>query len=103
MTGPKLPQDIAGLDAEQAAGWLADLAAQIARHDLAYHQQDAPLISDADYDRLVRAILRHDIDKSSRFTDWSRRPLSARQINYALDVTMMNLYMESRSFHSDDI
>ncbi|MGC6453611.1 MAG: hypothetical protein ACON31_06855 [Candidatus Puniceispirillaceae bacterium] len=24
------------------------------------------------YDRLVRAILRHDIDKSSRFTDWSR-------------------------------
>ena len=37
------------------------------------------------YDRLVRAILRHDIDKSSRFTDWSRRPLSARQINYALD------------------
>ena len=55
MTGPKLPQDIAGLDAEQAAGWLADLAAQIARHDLAYHQQDAPLISDADYDQLVRA------------------------------------------------
>ena len=55
MTGPKLPQDIAGLDAEQADGWLADLAAQIARHDLAYHQQDAPLISDADYDQLVRA------------------------------------------------
>ena len=37
------------------------------------------------YDRLVRAVLRHDIDKSSRFTDWSRRPLSARQISYALD------------------
>jgi len=37
------------------------------------------------YDRLVRAILKHDIDKSSRFTDWSRRPLSARQITYALD------------------
>ena len=37
------------------------------------------------YDRLVRAILNHEIDKSSRFTDWSRRPLSARQISYALD------------------
>ena len=37
------------------------------------------------YDRLVRAVLNHDIDKSSRFTDWSRRPLSARQISYALD------------------
>ena len=37
------------------------------------------------YDRLVRAVLKQDIDKSSRFTDWSRRPLSARQISYALD------------------
>ena len=37
------------------------------------------------YDRLVRAVLKHDIDKSSRFTDWSRRPLSARQVSYALD------------------
>lgn len=37
------------------------------------------------YDRLVRAVLKHEIDKSSRFTDWSRRPLSARQVSYALD------------------
>ncbi|MGB2496668.1 MAG: ribonuclease D, partial [Candidatus Puniceispirillaceae bacterium] len=37
------------------------------------------------YDRLVRAVLKHDIDKSSRFTDWSRRPLSGRQVSYALD------------------
>jgi len=37
------------------------------------------------YDRLVRSLLNHEIDKSSRFTDWSRRPLSARQISYALD------------------
>ena len=55
MTGPKLPQDIDRLTAEQAAGWLAELATQIAHHDLAYHQEDAPQISDADYDRLVRA------------------------------------------------
>ena len=37
------------------------------------------------YDRLVRAVLHHDLDKSSRFTDWSRRPLTGRQIDYALD------------------
>ena len=32
------------------------------------------------YDRLVRAVLNIEIDKSSRFTDWSRRSLSDRQI-----------------------
>ena len=37
------------------------------------------------YDRLVGAVLKRDIDKTSRFTDWSRRPLSARQVSYALD------------------
>ena len=35
------------------------------------------------YDALVRQLLRIDIDKSSRFTDWSRRPLSQTQLDYA--------------------
>lgn len=40
------------------------------------------------YDALVRQMLRVDLDKSSRFTDWSRRPLSDAQLKYALaDVT----------------
>ncbi|MGZ8406614.1 MAG: ribonuclease D [Caulobacteraceae bacterium] len=40
------------------------------------------------YDALVRHMLRIDIDKSSRFTDWARRPLSDSQLDYALaDVT----------------
>jgi ribonuclease D len=40
------------------------------------------------YDALVRSMLKIDIDKSSRFTDWSRRPLSDHQFEYALgDVT----------------
>lgn len=40
------------------------------------------------YEALVQQILRKDLDKSSRFTDWSHRPLTARQIHYALsDVT----------------
>jgi ribonuclease D len=37
------------------------------------------------YETLVRKIARQSIDKSSRFTDWSRRPLSEKQIRYALD------------------
>jgi ribonuclease D len=36
------------------------------------------------YDAIVRQMLRIDIDKSSRFTDWSRRPLSQAQLDYAL-------------------
>jgi ribonuclease D len=40
------------------------------------------------YDALVRQMLRIEIDKSSRFTDWARRPLSQAQLDYALaDVT----------------
>ncbi|TNE35016.1 MAG: ribonuclease D [Alphaproteobacteria bacterium] len=40
------------------------------------------------YDTLVSKITGKPIDKSSRFTDWSRRPLSERQLTYAeADVT----------------
>ena len=38
----------------EAAGRLAVLAGEIAAHSLAYHQDDAPAISDADYDALIR-------------------------------------------------
>lgn len=40
------------------------------------------------YDQLVQRISGHHIDKSSRFTDWTRRPLTQKQFDYALsDVT----------------
>lgn len=40
------------------------------------------------YDNLVTRLTGARIDKSSRFTDWSRRPLMDKQLNYALaDVT----------------
>ncbi len=42
------------------------------------------------YSNLVKKIVGKDVDKSSRFTDWSRRPLSQKQLVYALgDVTFL--------------
>ncbi|TMJ20711.1 MAG: ribonuclease D [Alphaproteobacteria bacterium] len=40
------------------------------------------------YSNLVESLLGHGIDKGARFTDWARRPLDKRQIDYAIgDVT----------------
>jgi ribonuclease D len=36
------------------------------------------------YVNLVKQVTGHDLDKSSRFTDWARRPLSTKQLTYAL-------------------
>ncbi|MDG1076448.1 MAG: ribonuclease D [Planktotalea sp.] len=47
------------------------------------------------YETLVRKIAKQEIDKSSRFTDWSRRPLSDAQAKYALaDVTHLRQVYE---------
>jgi len=48
------------------------------------------------YDKLVKQIVEIEIDKSSRFTDWSQRPLSNTQLKYALsDVTHLRKVYES--------
>jgi len=46
------------------------------------------------YGMLVKKLLKRDIDKSSRFTNWSRRPLTNKQLKYAIgDVTnLRDLY-----------
>ncbi|GHE05026.1 ribonuclease D [Defluviimonas sp. 20V17] len=47
------------------------------------------------YETLVRKIARQSLDKTSRFTDWSRRPLSEAQKTYALaDVTHLRVIYE---------
>ena len=52
------------------------------------------------YDQLVHRITGTSLDKSSRFTDWSKRPLSEKQLTYALaDVThLRDVY---RSLHAN--
>ncbi|HET7709549.1 MAG TPA: ribonuclease D [Sphingomicrobium sp.] len=40
------------------------------------------------YSNLIESMLGHSLDKGARFTDWGRRPLDKRQIDYAIaDVT----------------
>ena len=50
------------------------------------------------YEALVRQMLRQELDKGSRFTDWARRPLSEAQLTYAVgDVTHLSaLYPKLR-------
>jgi len=47
------------------------------------------------YETLVRKVAKASLDKSSRFTDWSRRPLTDAQKKYALaDVTHLRVIYE---------
>jgi ribonuclease D len=44
------------------------------------------------YSQLVKKITDTDLDKSSRFTDWAKRPLSEKQLTYAIgDVTHLRV------------
>jgi ribonuclease D len=55
------------------------------------------------YDNLVRSVTGVDLDKSSRFTDWSHRPLTEKQRLYALaDVThLRDIYVKLRQQVTD--
>lgn len=50
------------------------------------------------YESLASSLANARIDKSSRFTDWSRRPLTAAQLDYAAaDVTHLRLVYQKLS------
>src|ERR1700739_4846958 len=52
------------------------------------------------YDQLVQRITGDTLDKSHRFTDWSKRPLSPAQVKYAIsDVTHLRDVFEA--LHAD--
>lgn len=52
----------------------------------------------ASYETLARKLAHAEVDKSARFTDWSRRPLTKRQLEYALaDVTHLRVVYEKLS------
>ena len=67
MTEPTRP-DADRLTREEAAAELERLAAEIAGHDRRYHAEDAPTVSDADYD----ALRRRNAEIEARFPDLVR-------------------------------
>jgi DNA ligase (NAD+) len=55
-TAPETPLPPVPPDRERAARRLRELAAEIRRHNILYYVKDAPEISDAEYDRLMREL-----------------------------------------------
>lgn len=56
------------------------------------------------YEMLVNALLKKSLDKSSRFTDWAQRPLTSKQLKYALgDVTHLRVIYEKLSTKIDKL
>ncbi len=103
MTARDTPFD--KLTEKQAAAELKDLAAEIARHDLAYHQQDAPTVTDAAYDalRARNAAIEKRFPKLVRTDSPSKKVGSTpargfRKVQH--DVPMLSL---GNAFTSEDV
>jgi DNA ligase (NAD+) len=67
------------LSEAEAADELARLAAEIARHDRAYHAEDAPLVTDAEYD----ALRRRNAGIEARFPHLMREDSPSRRVGSA--------------------
>jgi DNA ligase (NAD+) len=70
---------VADLTKDQADAELAWLADELAAHDLRYHQQDAPTISDAEYD----ALKRRNLDIEARFPELIRENSPSMRVGAA--------------------
>ena len=71
---------VSSLTEPQAAAELAALAAEIAEHDKRYHGEDAPLISDAEYD----ALRQRNLALEERFPHLARADSPSRAVGYAV-------------------
>lgn len=96
---------IGNLSRAEAAEELEQLAQEIKAHDAAYHQQDAPRISDADYD----AMRRRNDDIEARFPDLKRADSPADMVGaapaqgFAKVTHVMPMLSLGNAFNADDI
>ena len=67
------------LSKAEAEAELARLAEEIATHDIAYHQQDAPLVSDGEYD----ALRRRNEEIEARFPELKRSDSPSERVGAA--------------------
>ena len=95
MTGP----DTAGTPAEEHAG----LSAEIARHDLLYHRDDAPEISDGDYDARKRRLARLEADDPTLAAGSPTRDVGAppskafAEVRHDVEMPSLNNAMDGES------
>ena len=98
-------KDIESLNKEQAAIELKTLAKTMARADIAYHQDDAPEITDAEYD----ALKQRNIEIEEKFPDLKRKdspsdrigaPVSSGFSKVKHAVAMMSL---GNAFSEEDV
>jgi len=93
------------LSRDEAEAELKRLAGEIAAHDRAYYQKDAPAISDAEYDRL-RA--RND-DIEARFPDLVRSDSPSKRVGaapasgFAEAAHLVPMYSLSNAFREEDL
>ncbi|MDO8799875.1 NAD-dependent DNA ligase LigA [Phenylobacterium sp.] len=76
----KTAKPVADLDEGEAVEELTRLADELTAHDLAYHQQDAPTVSDADYD----ALKRRNLEIEARFPGLIRENSPSLRVGAAL-------------------
>ncbi|MEM1101967.1 MAG: NAD-dependent DNA ligase LigA, partial [Pseudomonadota bacterium] len=79
--------DIEALSKDEAAQELATLAAELARANSAYHTEDAPEISDAEYD----ALKTRNAAIEARFPDLKRADSPSEQVGAAINTAFGNV------------